>query len=126
MKTEPTLLLQTNICGSDRGPGQKVFSYGFFSIRISRASVVDRKYFEGIELNASLIRKHRPDWFMRIYHNSTSAEQRTRLCDVACSNRNVDLCDVSEIQLSSIDDLNTILPTIWRFLPMADTKVGVV
>ena len=63
---------------------------------------------------------------MRVYHNATSVEERSKLCEAACTNSNLDLCDIN----TAIDDdesdydLNKVVPTVWRFLPMADPKVS--
>ena len=66
----------------------------------------------------------RPDWTMRVYHNATSEEDRSRLCEAACSNDNLDLCDIAAIDDDLDYDLNHVVPTVWRFLPMADPKVS--
>ena len=67
----------------------------------------------------------RPNWTMRVYHNATSDEDRAKLCEVACANGNLDLCDISAIHDDDLDyDLNKAVPTVWRFLTMADPKVS--
>ena len=60
---------------------------------------------------------------MRVYHNATSGEDRARLCEVACANSNLDLCDIADVDGDFDIDLNKVVPTVWRFLPMADPKV---
>ena len=62
---------------------------------------------------------------MRVYHNATSDEDRAKLCEVACANGNLDLCDIAAIDDDDLDyDLNNVVPTVWRFLTMADPKVS--
>ena len=61
---------------------------------------------------------------MRVYHNATSCEDRAKLCEVACANNNLDLCDMADIDGDFDIDLNNVVPTVWRFLPMADPKVS--
>ena len=61
---------------------------------------------------------------MRVYHNATSDEDRAKLCEVACANANLDLCDIAAIDDDLDYDLNNVVPTVWRFLPMADPKVS--
>ena len=61
---------------------------------------------------------------MRVYHNTTSGEDRAKLCEVACANSNLDLCDIADFDGDFDIDLNNVVPTVWRFLPMADPKVS--
>ena len=60
---------------------------------------------------------------MRVYHNATSGEDRAKLCEVSCANSNLDLCDIADFDGDFDIDLDKVVPTVWRFLPMADHKV---
>ena len=50
---------QNNECGAARGSGQRVFSFVYFSRRNRTTTGDKRRYFDGIALNAKLIRKLR-------------------------------------------------------------------
>ncbi len=102
-----------------RGGGQKIFSYSLFLNGASNLHDSRRKYFEGVALNAAVIAELFPGWSMRVYHNLTGADA---ICELACSVPNLDFCDVSANPM--VGDLGTeILPTLWRFMPLADAQV---
>ncbi len=98
-----------------RGKGQKVLAYTFFS------GVGDgkRRYLDGIQMNAEAASRLYPEWFIRVYHNETDV---AKLCRIACSNSNVDLCQVAETPM--LGDVRWVMPTLWRFLPLADEQVA--
>ena len=78
---------------TDRGPGQKVISYSFYG-------KLQSAYFNGIAENLALIQLLYPDYIMRIYldKNAIQTEDEYQdLCDLYCSEPNLDLCDVGEI-----------------------------
>lgn len=82
----------------------------------------DRKYFEGIEMNAKAVKDLFPDWTVRVYHNVT--DDMDPLCALECRFDNLDFCDVSRNPM--LGNLNGVLATIWRFSPLADAQVDVV
>ena len=78
---------------TDRGPGQKVISYSFYG-------KLQSAYFNGIAENLALIQLLYPDYIMRIYldKNAIQTEDEYQdLCDLYCSEPNLDICDVGEI-----------------------------
>ena len=109
-------------CGGSafaRGPGQKVIGYTFFGRSDGGGS--ERRYFDGIDLNAAAAAELYPGWTVRVYHNLTGDTGLERLCAVACARDNLDLCQVAETPM--LGDARWILPTLWRFLPLADGQV---
>lgn len=115
---DPVIDLGLTTCGKDafqRGTAQKVISYSYFG---DPKTPTQRQYFQGIALNAKMMHQFYPGWVMRVYHNLTDGAQ---LCDLMCRYDNLDFCDIqSNPQFGS---LQTILPTIWRFVPIVDDQV---
>ena len=98
---------------------QNVFAYTFYGAADSGRS--QRKYFEGIGLNAANTAKIFPDWTLRVYHNVTGNEGQKTLCQLACKHNNLDFCDITRNPM--IGDMSSVLPTMWRFTPLADKQV---
>ena len=83
-------------CGqsaTDRGPGQKVISYSFYG-KLKSA------YFNGIFDNLALVQLLYPGYVMRLYIDKNAIltdDKYQDLCDLYCSQDNLDICDVGEI-----------------------------
>ncbi len=56
---------------------------------------------------------------MRLYLEART--DKTDLCDLACSESNLDLCDVE--QNPQFGNVSFIFPMVWRFLPVLDPQV---
>ncbi|TRY70691.1 hypothetical protein TCAL_12938, partial [Tigriopus californicus] len=117
---DPVVGFGVTTCGMDafqRGSRQKVISYSYFG---DPQIPTQRQYFQGIALNARRIHQLYPGWVMRVYHNLTNKAQ---LCNLTCHNSNLDFCDIHfNPQFGS---LQSILPTIWRFVPLVDDQVSI-
>ena len=108
-------------CGKvafERGSGQKVFSFTYFG---SPAKYREREYFEGMARNAEAVKELFPDWTIRIYHNLTDTEDLKQLCSLECKYDHVDMCNVGNNPM--LGNMNKVLPTIWRFVPVVDEQV---
>ena len=82
-----------------------------------------RKYFLGIKENLDLMRKLYPGWTMRVYYqvNEYQADVMKKLCELACSEPELDICDINTIP--KLGNASMIYPLIWRFLPVIDRQV---
>lgn len=113
-----------NTCSSSslhRGKGQKVISYSFYGRHFSEKEQ-ERLYFTGIWNNLLMIKKHYPDWTMRLYHNLGQKDSRHEaLCFLTCHDPDFDLCDVKN--LPNLGDATDINRMNWRFLPLLDHQV---
>ena len=133
---------------SKMGSRQKVIAFTYF--KGSEGAELTRKYEAGIFGNLEAIGQHylkeaaseatneaaKNEWSMRLYHNLEDDD--VDLCHLACSNRNrgrlgeglrvgarrprLVLCNVNRNPL--FGNASSILPTLWRFLPMLDDQVG--
>jgi len=114
-----------------RGPGQKVVGFTFYEPTPEENAKGEdktfRKFFEGILENYRLIQKmYGSSWTVRVYYqvdykggqNSTVMKQ---LCDLTCSESNLDLCDASENP--RLGNATILYPLLWRFLPVLDVNV---
>ena len=133
---------------SKMGSRQKVIAFTYF--KGSEGAELTRKYEAGIFGNLEAIGQYylkeaseatneaaKNEWSMRLYHNLEDDD--VDLCHLACSNRNrgrlgkgrdgarrprprLVLCNVNRNPL--FGNATSILPTLWRFLPMLDDQVG--
>ena len=89
----------------------------------SHEQSMKRKYFLGIKENLELMRKFYPGWTMRIYYqvNDYQGDVMKKLCDLACSEMDLDLCDASENP--KLGNATLLYPLLWRFLPVIDRQV---
>ena len=81
---------------------------------------------QGIEENLSLMSQLYGDsWVLRLYYDLDPADQQLQLqlCDLACSNNNIDLCNVRQLPGTPVADASSMFPMIWRFLPTLDPQV---
>ncbi len=95
--------------------------YSFFGLP-GGAGGDSRRYFEGIGLNAAAASDLYPGWSVRVYHNLTGETGLEELCRLGCDRENLDLCQVAEVPM--LGDARWVLPTAWRFLPLADEQVA--
>ena len=89
-----------------------------------------KKYVAGIEENLRLLRsEYGESWSMRLYYDLPRTDRlMEQLCDLACTNNNLDLCHVRHLpgcgQLD-LTDASQIFAMLWRFLPCVDPQVEV-
>ena len=98
-----------------RGSNQKVAGFSFYGDR-SSGSHQTKKYFEGIEENLHLVKSlYGDDWSMRLYYDlAESDELLARLCELACHNSHLDLCNVRQLPGNPVRDASDIHPSLWR------------
>lgn len=105
-----------------RGPHQKVVSYSYYGDPNSRKSQV-KQYFNGIFKNYQAIQGFYPNWTMRLYHDlDPNTEHFTQLCQFACENPHIDLCQIKNIP--GLGNVQKLFPMNWRFLPTLDSQVS--
>ena len=102
-----------------RGAKQKIVSFSFYGNPNSTQGK-ERKYFQGIQLNLAEMPKIYDDWVLRVYYDLEPDHHLMKdMCEMACSNPNIDLCYVKELPgLSKVFAMN------WRFMPMLDPQVS--
>ena len=62
-------------------------------------------------------------YFHRVYTDLFDSEPMAQvLCDLTCSDPDVDICHVDDIP--AFGDIQKMFPMIWRFMPMLDHQVG--
>ncbi|CAF0972554.1 unnamed protein product [Brachionus calyciflorus] len=79
-----------------RGPNQKVISYSLFG--------KNTKYYKLIYETANKIEKIYPDHIIRIYHNESL--DKTFICDLECSKRHLDFCNIKKLPLDIYNKIN--------------------
>ena len=111
-----------NSCNSDLNYQNTNFS----QIQLGTNKIYYR-YLKDIVKNA---KKLYPDWVVRIYHdNSLSTKE---ICDLECFQSgstfydNVDFCNIDRLGLNFRIDLQSMIRTFWRWLPVGDQFVDVV
>ena len=107
---------------AQRGANQKVISYTYYINTQSHKRAEKMKYFEGIpKILEILPSTYANDWTMRLYHDlDPNDEQHEKLCQIACANPNIDLCNAKNIP--ALGDVSKMFPKNWRFLPMMDPQ----
>ena len=93
-----TVSLSDTTCSHDvfvLGPDQKVLSYTFYGG--DTFDSYDRDYFAGVEENLRGMKELYPDDFrMRLYYDIPKGGALfERLCDLACKEPRLDICDVT-------------------------------
>eukprot|EP00096_Caligus_rogercresseyi_P007457 TRINITY_DN25318_c0_g1_i1.p1 TRINITY_DN25318_c0_g1~~TRINITY_DN25318_c0_g1_i1.p1 ORF type:complete len:364 (-),score=14.41 TRINITY_DN25318_c0_g1_i1:7-1098(-) len=106
-----------------RGPGQKVIGFTFYEPDSNNTDKSHRDYFEGIAENLRLMKEFYPGFIMRLYFQAHEEDAMRRLCDLACLNPHLDLCDAS--QVPKLGDSTILYPLLWRFLPVLDKQVDI-
>ena len=104
-----------------RGFKQRIIGFSFYGDPNSPLGKF-RKYFQGIKDNLELVPKFYDGWNIRLYYDlEEDSPLMSDLCDLACSNSNIDLCHVKKIPL--LGDVSKVFAMNWRFLPMIDPQV---
>ena len=81
-------------------------------------------YFKGIIGNLELIPKFYPGWIMRLYHDLDENDPILKdICALACSEENIDICDVKHLPGTPFIDASNVFAMNWRFLPTLDPQV---
>ena len=98
-----------------RGSNQKVAGFSFYGNPSSGKHKL-RKYFEGIEENLRLVKSlYGDDWSMRLYYDlDQSDELMGQLCELACHNSHLDLCNVRQLPGNPVTEATNINPPTWR------------
>ncbi len=125
-KLQQPINLQNTTCSSDafqRGPGQKVVAFSFYILK-NPGERKSRDYFKGIQDNLKLMHYYYPGWIMRIYLDIDPKDIMMRkLCQVACGDNTLDLCNVRHLPGTPMVDARHIYPMNWRFFPTLDPQV---
>ena len=82
-----------------------------------------RHYFQGIKENLQLIKeKYGSDWIVRVYYQvNADSPVMKKLCDLACTEPSLDLCEAQKNP--RLGNATLLYPLIWRFLPVIDVNV---
>ena len=106
--TNTTIFYNKTTCGKDafaRGSGQKVVAFAFYGDIHTEVSI-KKGYFEGIEGNLGLMPKYYPGYTMRVYYDLDDADPiMEELCQLACNNDILDICNVKELPGTPISGL---------------------
>ena len=110
-----------------RGNHQKIVGFSFYGN--SNSSVRSAKqYFVGIEENLEKMTElYGEDWVMRLYYDLDPSDQQLmdQLCDLACTNNNIDLCNIRKLPGTPVKDATKIFAMNWRFFPTLDPQVDI-
>ena len=61
---------------------------------------------------------------MRLYLDLSKTDQILNdICNLACDDANIDLCDVKNLPGTPLVDATEIFPMNWRFFPTLDPQV---
>ena len=61
-------------------------------------------------------------WTMRLYYKvANDSPMLNDLCSLACSDPDLDLCDVE--RNPRLNNASVLYPILWRFLPVIDVQV---
>jgi len=67
---------------------------------------------------------HYPDWIMRLYVDlERSSSTADKICALACTDSNLDICDVKYLPGTHLENATLMFPMNWRFLPTLDKQV---
>jgi len=118
--------LENTTCSIDahsRGAHQNIVSFTFFesSEEVPKNDKI-RGYFTGILENLNLMKEFYPGYIMRLYYEAGPTIKQ-KLCDMACSDPQIDLCPANAIP--RLGNATRVYPLIWRFLPAIDPQVDV-
>ena len=123
-ENEPILFKDTT-CGYDayrRGRGQKVIGFALYG----NLTETNRGYMNGVRGNLNLMERFYPGWIFRLYiEMSENGEERKEFCEMACQNRQLDLCDVKDLPGRPMTNAQKVFPMLWRFFPTLDPQVEV-
>ncbi|XP_066946954.1 uncharacterized protein [Macrobrachium rosenbergii] len=113
---------------TQRGAGQKVVSYSFYSPgwKVDPGSQHFKKYLSQLHGRAGTIKEKYQGWTMRIYHNVSADDEHglNFLCRIFCVHQHVDICRVSDLPvIGDLEKMNTV-GRLWRFAVMGDPTVS--
>ena len=61
---------------------------------------------------------------MRIYYKLDKKDPFLKdICEIACTNNNIDICDIKHLPGSPVVDATNIFGMFWRFFPTLDPQV---
>ncbi len=64
---------------------------------------------------------------MRLYFDLDKADPvHTALCNLACSDPNIDICDAANLPGTPMKDATKVFAMNWRFFPTLDPQVSTV
>ena len=96
----PDLSYNQTTCSYDayrRGPHQKIIGFSFYG-NLDADYSKKKGYFEGIIGNLKLVPKLYPGWTMRLYYDLDKKDPVLKdLCDLACRDTNIDICDTKRL-----------------------------
>ena len=108
-----------------RGSRQKVVAFSFYG-DVSTQLSIKKGYFEGIEGNLNIMPQYYPGHTMRVYYDlDDSDEILQELCQLACHNPILDICNVKELPGTPMQDASRVFAMNWRFFPTLDPQVDV-
>lgn len=122
----PGLSYNQTTCSYDayrRGPHQKIIGFSFYG-NIDADYSKKKGYFEGIIGNLELVPKLYPGWTMRLYYDLDKKDPVLKdLCDLACRDTNIDICDTKLLPGTPFVDSTKVFAMNWRFFPTLDPQV---
>ena len=100
---------------SNRGPNQKVVAFTYFEGKTFDKS--QRNYLDGIEVNLkAMLELLGSDWVMRLYYEvQESYSSLEQICQIACHNPNLDLCDVKR-RFKNIENVTGMFEELVKIL----------
>ena len=120
------LMFNQTTCSSHsfkRGPHQKIIAFSFYGdINSDRYKM--KGYFQGIAGNLKLIPKFYPGWIMRLYYDLDKNDPVLNdICELACSDNNIDICEIKQLPGTPFVDATDVFAMNWRFFPTMDPQV---
>jgi len=122
----PNITYKQTTCSYDayrRGPHQKIVGFSFYG-NINSDYSKKKGYFDGIVGNLELMPKFYPGWTMRLYYDLDKKDPILKdLCDLACRDSNIDICDTKHLPGTPFVDATKVFAMNWRFFPTLDPQV---
>ena len=102
----------------------KIVAFSFYGDLTTNQSR-EKGYFEGIRGNLDMMPTFYPDWTMRLYFDIEPDDPIMKnLCELACGNEFLDLCDAGKLPGVPTIDARKAFPMLWRFFPTLDPQVN--
>jgi hypothetical protein len=122
------ILFKQTTCGWDsfrRGATQKIVGFSFYGDMKSKLSI-EKGYFEGLIENLKLMTSQYPGWIMRLYFDVDKNDPlMNALCNLACSDNNLDICDTANLPGIPLKNATKIFPMNWRHFPTLYPPVNI-
>ena len=113
-------------CSEDafrRGSNQQIVSFSFYGDPNTPHHKA-KQYFTGIKDNLKSLSIFYPGWSMRLYHDLYKDDPlHDELCNLACSDTQLDLCNVNNLPGVPIKNASLGFPMNWKFFPTLDSQV---